>query len=133
VQESRTQRKSDGTVSIGGVRFEIPNRFRHLRRLQVRYQRWDLRQAYLVDPRTDALLARVFPQDKAKNADSRRRTLEPVAPVIAADPPAATEEPLPPLMRKLLADYAATGLPPAYVPKDEGEAVPPEEESNDDQ
>jgi hypothetical protein len=25
---------------------------------------------------------------------------------------------LPPLLRKLLAEYAATGLPPAYLPKD---------------
>jgi len=24
---------------------------------------------------------------------------------------------LPPLLRKLMADYAATGLPPAYLPK----------------
>jgi transposase InsO family protein len=133
VQESRTQRKSDGTISIKGVRFEVPNRFRHLRRLQVRYQRWDLSRAYLVDPRTDALLAPLYPQDKAKNADGRRRLLEPVAPVLSDDPPAAETEPLPPLMRKLLADYAATGLPPAYLPKDELEPPPPQEESNDDQ
>jgi hypothetical protein len=26
---------------------------------------------------------------------------------------------LPPLLRKLLADYAATGKPPAYLPKDD--------------
>jgi len=133
VQENRTQRKSDGTISIKGVRFEVPNRFRHLRRLQVRYQRWDLSRAYLVDPRSDALLAHLYPQDKAKNADSRRRTLEPVAPAIADDPPAAGEEPLPPLMRKLLADYAATGLPPAYLPKDEIGPDPHQEEQDDDQ
>jgi len=133
VQEGRTQRKSDGTISIKGVRFEIPNRFRHLRRLQVRYQRWDLSQAYLVDPRTDALLARLYPQDKSHNADGRRRTLEPVAPVVADEPPAAAQEPLPPLMRKLLADYAATGLPPAYLPYDELETDPPQEDPNDDQ
>ena len=135
VQQGRTQRKSDGTISISGVRFEVPNHLRHLRRLQVRYQRWDLSQAYLVDPRTDALLARIYPQDKAKNADSRRRTLEPVAPVIADGPPAAEkeQEPLPPLMRKLLADYAATGLPPAYMPKDEIEPIENQEEQNDDQ
>jgi hypothetical protein len=24
-----------------------------------------------------------------------------------------------PLLRKLMADYAATGLPPAYIPKDD--------------
>ena len=29
------------------------------------------------------------------------------------------EDPLPALLRKWLADYAATGLPPAYLPKEE--------------
>jgi hypothetical protein len=28
-------------------------------------------------------------------------------------------DPLPALLRKWLADYAATGLPPAYLPKEE--------------
>ena len=32
---------------------------------------------------------------------------------------------LPPLLRKLLAEYAATGLPPAYLPKhDDPEPTP---------
>jgi hypothetical protein len=48
---------------------------------------------------------------KSKNADGLRRTLEPVS-----------AEPIPessgiaPLLQKLMADYAATGLPPAYLP-----------------
>jgi len=29
------------------------------------------------------------------------------------------DNPIPPLMRKLLTQYAATGLPPAYIPKHE--------------
>jgi transposase InsO family protein len=130
LQQGRIQRKSDGTLSIGGVRFEVPNRFRHMGRLKVRYQRWDLSRAYLVDPRTDALLARLYPQDKANNADGRRRALEPVAPVVV-DEPVAVDQPLPPLMRQLLAEYAATGLPPAYIPKDENTS--PKKGTNDDQ
>jgi hypothetical protein len=136
IKEARTQRRSDGTISISGIRFEVPNRFRHLRRLQVRYQSWDLRQAYLVDPRSGELVARIFPQDKTKNADGRRRTLDPVAPNVDCAPPPAQTDPLPPLMRKLLADYAATGLPPAYLPKDEtqhDEINNHEKENNDDQ
>jgi hypothetical protein len=41
---------------------------------------------------------------------------------IAEQPAAAPKDgsdPIPPLLRKLLADYAATGLPPAYIPKEE--------------
>jgi transposase InsO family protein len=119
VRRTRTQRRSDGTVSMDGVRFEIPSRFRNLRKLTVRYRRWDLSFAYIVDGRSDEMIARIYPVDKARNADGLRRTVEPAC--NAAEPGSrdAEADPIPPLMRKLLADYAATGLPPAYLPKDE--------------
>lgn len=41
-QETRTQRRSDGTISVEGVRFEIPWRYRALERPTVRIARWDL-------------------------------------------------------------------------------------------
>jgi hypothetical protein len=116
VHETRAQRRSDGTIQIRGTRFEVPARFGHIPRLHVRYQSWDLSAAYLVDERTDQLLCRIHPQDKAKNAHGLRRTIE------ARDdsPPVADHaDPIPPLLRKLLAEYAATGLPPAYMPKEE--------------
>ena len=69
----------------------------------------------LVDPNTDAPLARLLPQDKAKNASGMRRRIHPdnQAPV------QPTADPLPALLRKWMADYASTGLPPAYLPKEE--------------
>ena len=82
----------------------------------MRYQSWDLSSAYLVDQRTGDLLARIYPQDKTKNAHGHRRTLEPLLVPIA---PATDKETIPPLLRRLISDYAATGLPPAYIPKDE--------------
>jgi transposase InsO family protein len=118
IQERRTQRQSDGTVQIKGVRFEVPSRFRHFKHLYVRYQSWDLGIAYLVDQRTGDLLARIYPQDKTKNAHGYRRTLEsspePIVPKTETN-----SDPIPPLLRKILSDYAATGLPPAYLPKEE--------------
>ncbi len=113
--ESRAQRQSDGTVQIKGVRFEIPSRFRHFTRLYVRYRSWDLSKAYLVDPQTNSLLAEVFPQDKVRNSNGVRRTHTPLsedAPLVHAD-----GESHPPLLRKLLREYAATGMPPAYIAK----------------
>jgi hypothetical protein len=118
--EGRSQRRSDGTVSIEGRRFEIPNRYRHLERVAIRYPSWDLSQIHLVDERTEKVLCRLYPLDKERNASGLRRPLEPLEmnAELAAVPPAKG---LPPLLVQLMAKQAATGLPPAYLPKDEGD------------
>jgi putative transposase len=121
----RTQRHSDGTVSLEGRRFEVPARYRHLTRLRVRYARWDLSAVDLVDPHTHVILCALYPLDKAANADGQRRRLTPAAPARLALP--TTPSTIAPLLQKLMADYAATGLPPAYLPTPE--ALPDEEES----
>jgi len=118
-RETRIQRKSDGTVQIKGVRFEIASRFRHFKKLHVRYQSWDLSRAWLVDARTDDMLACIYPQDKIKNADGRRRALQAVEQQSSHGQ--TDSDPIPPLLRKILSDFAATGLPPAYIPKQEQE------------
>jgi transposase InsO family protein len=114
-EEARTQRRSDGTASIEGRRFEVPSRYRHLERLVIRYASWDLSRVHLIDEQTGAVLCRLFPLDRAKNADGLRRTLTPLTDA-PSTPPA--EPGIAPLLKKLMADYAATGLPPAYLPKD---------------
>jgi hypothetical protein len=58
-----------------------------------------------------------LPVDKERNADRRRRAL--VDPSVATAPePAPEPVGIAPLLRQLMAEYAATGLPPAYVPHD---------------
>jgi len=59
---------------------------------------WDRSQLTLVDPGTDAPLAQLAPQDKTANASGIE---------------------YPALLKKWMADHAATGLPPAYLPKEE--------------
>lgn len=113
-QTTRTQRHSDGTLSLSGTRYEIPSRFAHLKRLTVRYQSWDKSTVFLVDDRTGVVLERLYPIDKVKNASGRRR---PITPQPAAEP-SATEPGIAPLLRQHMADYAATGLPPAYLKKE---------------
>ncbi|MCP4829873.1 MAG: transposase family protein, partial [Proteobacteria bacterium] len=49
---TRKQRRSDGTISLLGKRFEIPARYRHLQRPMIRYARWDLSAVELIDPLT---------------------------------------------------------------------------------
>jgi transposase InsO family protein len=110
----RRQRRSDGTISLEGKRFEVPARFRHLEAVHVAYARWDLRAVELIDPHSGSSLCSLYPLDKAANAAGERRRL---APVRAPEPTPTSGTTLPPLLRKLLAEYAATGLPPAYLPK----------------
>ena len=124
IAETRTQRSSDGTLQVKGVRFEVPSVFRHLKWLKVAYKPADLSMAYLVDPTTSDNIGRIYPQDKTKNAQGARKAMDPIlqtADVLSSDLPQT--EPIPPLLRKLLADYAATGLPPAYLPKEESFVV----------
>jgi putative transposase len=112
IEVTRTQRHSDGTVSLEGQRFEIPATYRHLDRVRLRYARWDLSRVDLVDARGGAVLCPVRPLDKSANADGQRRALTPTH--ADRSPPAASG--IAPLLKQLLADYAATGLPPAYLP-----------------
>lgn len=109
---TRTQRRSDGTVSLHGQRFEIPSRYRHLQRVHLRYARWDLRRVDLVDARRGNLLCALYPLDKSANADGQRRVLD----AVSQAPLATNPHGMAPLLRQLMAEYAATGLPPAYLP-----------------
>jgi len=109
----RIQRRSDGTLSLEGRRFEIPSRFGHLEKLTVRYASWDLSAVYLSDPKTGAILGRLYPQDKKKNAQGQRAPRTPAL---------SCQEPVPPpgmapLLQKIIHQYATTGLPPAYLPQ----------------
>lgn len=115
--QSRIQRTSDGTISIEGTRFEIPSRFRHLRQVQIRYASWDRRHVWLMDETTGIALDRLYPLDRARNAEGVRRPLQtpPTPPVATTGGPTG----MAPLLRQLMAEYAATGLPPAYIPQED--------------
>jgi putative transposase len=115
LEVTRSQRRSDGTISLAGQRFEIASRYRHLQHIHVRYARWDLGAIDLLDARTGAVLCALYPLDKSANASGRRRALESVMPGSAPPTPSG----IAPLLRRLMADYAATGLPPAYLPTDQ--------------
>jgi hypothetical protein len=113
----RTQRRSDGTISLEGIRFEVPSRYGHFEWVTVRVAAWDLSHVYLSDPQTGTLLCRLYPQDKHKNAQGQRAAK--TSPLALAATPVAASGTMAPLLQKLLRDYATTGLPPAYLPKDE--------------
>jgi hypothetical protein len=113
-QFSRTQRRSDGTISLGGTRFEVPSRYGHFQQIHLRMAAWDLTQVHMVDPQSGAILCRLFPLDKHKNAQGQRAArLAPLDPPTDLTPPSG----MAPLLEKLIQQYALTGLPPAYLPK----------------
>ena len=112
IEAPRRQRRADGTVTLHGQRFEIPSRYHALAVVHLRYARWDLTRVDLVDPHTGAVLCPITPLDKSANAERTRRPRTPSAVDLSPLPPAG----MAPLLTQLLADYAATGLPPAYLP-----------------
>jgi putative transposase len=117
IDVTRSQRRSDGTVSLAGRRYEIPSRYRQLQRVRLRYARWDLSRVDLVDADTGTVLCPLMPLDKIANADGQRRRIE----TVQIDRSIKPAPGVAPLLRHLLAEHAATGLPPAYLSIDTGE------------
>jgi hypothetical protein len=117
LETKRSQRQSDGTISLEGMRFEIPARYRHFREVTVRYARWDLSRIDLVDGRSGTVLAPIYPLDKTANADGRRAAIEPAGIDVPSSEQRRAAGELPPLLKSILQEYSATGMPPAYLPK----------------
>ena len=127
---SRAQRRSDGTITLDGTRIEIPSRYGSLKRVHVRFASWDRSHVYLCDGHTGQVLCRIYPQDRHRNAEAlrRRRARAPAAQdahgAPTEDPPGVAESGMAPLLHKLIQEYAATGRPPAYLPKDDSRNDP---------
>ena len=122
-QAVRKQRRSDGTVSVEGKRFEVPSRYRHLEQIHLQYAQWDLSRVEMIDARNQKILCRLFPLDKSANASGLRRTLSfPDDASATSLTKRDTTAGIAPLLKQLMADYAATGHPPAYIPKEKSNA-----------
>ena len=122
---TRHQRQNDGTVSLDGVRFEIPAVYRHLEKLTLRYARWDLSEAEILCDLTFKPLARIRPIDKLANANAIRREIgshDPEPPTSQddashADAPLAWDDSdLPPLLARLLREHEEDFRAPGYIP-----------------
>jgi putative transposase len=117
LETKRSQRQSDGTISLEGVRFEIPARYRHFREVTVRYARWDLGRIDLVDGRCGTVLAPIYPLDRTANADGHRAVIASGGTDVPSPERRCTAGELPPLLKRILREHSATGMPPAYLPK----------------
>ena len=84
-----------------------------------RRRQLELARQRLVNEATGEALVCIQPEDTESNADGRRRVIDAVS-ALEFDAHGASGG-SPALLKKLLADFAATGLPPAYIPKPEKE------------
>jgi putative transposase len=119
IQVKRKQRRSDGTISLDGSRFEIPSQYQHLEYLHLQYARWDLAWVDLLDVHENKILQRIYPLDKSANASGKRRSRESVP----AHYKTVQKSGIAPLLQQYMADYSATGKPPAYLPKDDDRTI----------
>ena len=119
---TRSQRKSDGTVSVEGRRFEVPSRFRTLETVTLRYAAWDLTSVELVDPHTHVRLCTLLPLDKQRNAESGRRALESIE--VEASGQSRRAVGVAPLLQKHIEQQQALGTPPPYLPLMHGDKEP---------
>jgi len=115
-EEKRSQRLTDGTISLMAKRYEIPLRFRTLPKIWIRYARWDMSKVYLVDRSTGEVLERIYPLDKVKNSYIGRRVI--------TDNPSIQKSVLPanevaPLLQKYKEDHRIKNNPSSYLSKDE--------------
>lgn len=112
-QVTRRPRRFDSSVSIEGIRFDIPWQYRHIRRVIIRYSEWDLSSAWLMNPDGDKAISRILPVDLLGNSSGRRRTVNLSQEIkVQINPP----DEVAPLLKKMMEDYSATGLPPAWLP-----------------
>ncbi len=112
----RTQRKTDGTVSISGIRFEIPSQYRHIKKIPLRYKKWNLNEVYIADPTTETIITKIYPLNKVANANGKRALLSPLKPIEPSILDKTTAK-LPPLLTKLIDQYVSETGTPAYIKK----------------
>ena len=116
----RTPRKTDSTVTLDGIRFQIPNVFSHLNCITLRYARWDLGEAEIVDEDTRKHIETVYPVDKLSNSRGLRgeksEEFLPIDLVPESDDLLdLRNDNLPPLLSRCLKEHARQFPLPTYI------------------
>jgi len=115
-EHKRTVRRSDGTITVDAIRYEIPQRLRHMSEVYVRVARWNHANAHIADPTTGKLVAPILPLDKTANASGIRKPVN--VPTENAETDSETTNEIPQLLQKYAAEIHGN-LPPAYLPLNE--------------
>ncbi len=112
---TRNLRKTDGTITIDGVRYQVPQHLRHMHKLSLRYICWDSSYVTITDPDTKVDIVDIYPVNKTLNSIKRNRK-----DIGAADTPIKSDvssSSVPPLLERLLNEYKQeTGNIAGYIP-----------------
>lgn len=110
LEDERKQRRSDGTITVEGTRYEIPGRFRHLQKVKIRYARWDLSEVSLVSQQTGQIVCSIYPINKELNATGHRRRLSPIS-----EPDDETIDEIPPYLAELIKRFDESGHTAPFI------------------
>jgi len=123
MRAKRTVRKTDGTLTLDGIRFQLPRCYAHLDEVLLRYARWDLGEAEILCPDTLKPLSTVFPLDKLTNSLAHRNEdsdkiskLIPEIIVDSEDVLSLSTDTLPPLLARCLQRHAEQNRLSGYIP-----------------
>ena len=119
---TRQVRKTDATLTLDGVRFQLPQCYAHMEALLLRYARWDLAEAEILCPDTHKSLCTIYPLNKIANSAAFRAEIEPSC-KDSNEVPSATEtcldlttDHLPPLLARCLKERAQECSLSGYLP-----------------
>ena len=122
MRTSRKVRKTDGTLTLDGVRFQLPRCYAHMDEVLLRYARWDLGEAEVLCPDTLKSLSVIFPLDKLSNSLAHRSVdpdkvlkLIPEVIVDSEDVLSLATDKLPPLLARCLQQHADQNRLSGYI------------------
>ncbi len=113
---TRQQRRTDHTISIDSVRFEIPIQFRHLPEIVVAYSRWDLSSVTVICPDTHQQVCEIHPVDLNRNASGLRSVIPNREQVDIEKQNDDPSDALPPTLARCLRDFASKTSFSGYIP-----------------
>ena len=123
MRTSRRVRKTDGTVTLDGIRFQLPRCYAHLDEVLLRYARWDLGEAEILCPDTLKPLSVIRPLDRLTNSLAIRAEdpdkISKLIPEIIVDSEevlSLSTDTLPPLLARCLQKHAEQNRLSGYIP-----------------
>lgn len=118
-QITRKVHQGHGTISVDGVRYQVPTAFRHLQTLRIATARFERRMVTLIDSETGKEICDLFPQDKERNFELKSvdfnkelKKESSVAELCQDD----IDPALPPLLQHLLKQERLGSISSGYIP-----------------